>query len=107
MIKVQDKPSDFSQHRNATWQETFDQIVGYGQQGLSTAQDLKDQFTGDKPIDSGNLGGGAGTYEITSGVNRDESKIMGLPTPLFWGILVVAGIGAAYFFASTKKTVKK
>lgn len=80
----------------------FNQIVGYGQTAFATAGQIGAQIQGTKPIDQGEIGNGAGTWEATSGINtRDEKKIIGLPQPLFWGGVVVVGV--TVLFIAVKK----
>ncbi len=90
-----------SNYHNATAAETIQQIINYGNQGLGYAQTGLNVATG-QPITEGEFGDGAGSYQITHGYNRDESKIIGIPKPYFWGgiaFIAVAGlfIGSLYY----------
>lgn len=80
----------------------FKQIIGYGQTAFNTAGQIGAQIQGTAPIDQGELGNGAGTWEATSGINtRNEKKILGMPQPLFWGGVVVVGVTAIFIIVKT------
>lgn len=89
-----------SSFKNATggWEEWFDKITGTGQEVLGTAQNIKDQFTGNVPIDQGEIGDGFGQWQANSGVNSNQSGRS--TSPLIWGLIIVAGVGTIYFIAS-------
>ncbi len=96
--------ADFSQYqststfRNATWEEWFDKIVGGSQQVLGTAQGVKDQITGNIPIDQGSLGDGYGDYQVNSGVNDPEARKD--TSPLIWGVIILGAVATLYFVGS-------
>ena len=114
MIRIENTGANFSQfgskihsrswdtdsfkNANEDWQTIFDRITGTGTQILGTAQNIKDQFTGNKPIDQGDLGGGMGDYTVTSGVNDPQAAKS--VSPLIWGMVIVGVVGVTFFIAS-------
>lgn len=107
-IKGEKSPAMFSNAMGNGW-DIFNQIVGVGGTVFNTAGTIGQQIQGNKPLDEGSLGGGIGNYEATSGLNadtntnkHDEKKVLGLPTPLFWGAVILLAVGSVYFIASGK-----
>lgn len=100
--------ADFSQHnpKSSSWEDIFDQITGTGQTLLGAAQDIKEQFTGNAPIDQGDIGGGIGEYEVTGGGGQDNERKQGA-SPLIWAGIGVVALIAIYFIATSAKKGKQ
>lgn len=85
------------------WEQTVQDIFNYGQQGITTGQNLLNQYTGNQPIVEGELPDGSGNYQITAPDPNDDKKIMGIAKPYFYGGIAVIGVIGIFVFALVHK----